>query len=94
MPETKKTYYDYTIERYRRDGENMIIWSIYNGQNIDRTMVQIKDMDETKIKECIRKSKNHKAEYVRKARVEILNDVIVKRRKQKIEKICSKLETK
>lgn len=90
----KKTYYEYTLERYKRDGENMNLWSIYNGSKLCRTMLKIKDMDETKIKECIRKSKNHSSLPVRIARIEILSDVLIKRRKQKLEKICLKLETR
>ena len=94
MEEIKKTYYEYALERYKRDGEDMNLWSIYDSSKLCRTMLKIKDMDETKIKECIRKSKNHNCVPVTKARIEILNDVIIKRRKHKIEKICSRLEIK
>jgi hypothetical protein len=96
MDETQRKYYDSTLKRYKRDGEDMIIWSVYNGRNIDgtvnRSYVKIKDLDDNRIKEGIRKSKNYNCAPVGITRIEILNDVILKRRIKKIEKICSKLE--
>ena len=94
MSETKKNYYHYALEKYLREGEDMIIWSVYNGKDNERTKVKIKDLDNIKIKEGIIKSKNYNSPPIRKARIEILSDVLIKRRFKKLEKICLKLETK
>ena len=97
MDETQRKYYNYTIKRYLKEGEDMIIWSVYKGRNedgtVNRTQVRIKDLNDTKIKEGIKKSEKYNCAPVGITRIEILNDVIVKRRKQKLDKICSKLVT-
>jgi len=97
MDKTQRKYYDCTIKRYLKEGEDMIIWSVYKGRNedgtVNRTQVRIKDLNDTKIKEGIKKSEKYNCAPVGITRIEILNDVIVKRRKQKLDKICSKLMT-
>lgn len=90
MQPVKKTYYYFAIERYKKEGEDMIIWSIDNG-GVERTKIRIKDLNDIEIKESIIKAKYHKCEPIKTARIEIFNDVLMKRRKLRIEKICSKL---
>ena len=96
MSKTKKTYYEYLLERYSKQGEDMVIWSVYNGKNIDGTLnqskVKIKDLDDDKIKECIKKFKNNIITPLKRGRIEIFDDVILKRRNKKLNKICSKLD--
>lgn len=89
MSETKKTIYEYMIERYERDGEDMSLWSVDNGKDTERTTVRIRDLDDSMLRETI--ERKHKTSYIRKARAKILTEVLLKRRTNKIKRICSNL---
>jgi hypothetical protein len=94
----KNKYYDYKMKRYLSEGEDMIIWSVYNGRNLDgtvnRTQIKIKDLNDIKIKESIKKFKNQNLTAIGMTKTEILNDVVLKRRTKKIQRICSRMVTR
>ncbi len=80
----KGNLYDYVMGRYKRQGLNMI----YETDSIE---IMIKDMDDSMIKNCMKTIKTGVQTEIGRAWFDIFVDVIVRRRKIKLEKIQSKM---
>ena len=85
--------YEELIKEYKELGTSMI-WTM-----MDRTDIMIKDMQTSHVKNCISMLSRREKNGIRKAWVYILEDVLVRRRTEKIDKIqnnikCKKQESK
>ena len=94
MAITGATYGDYNdsyseiLYEYKRYGDNLE-WEMKDG-----TMIKIKNMETSHVKNCINMMSKKHMNGTRRAWVEIFEDVIVKRRSQKINKLKENIKNK
>lgn len=80
--------YKEIIRLYKKRGDNME-WEMKDGN-----MIKIKNMESSHVKNCINMMNRKPSNQTRKAWIEIFEDVIVKRRTQKINKIKENIKNK
>ena len=78
-------YYNNIMDLYKREGFSML-WTMKDGDDI-----MIEDMKDSHIQNCINMMKRNPLTETRRAWIDILTDVQVKRRRLKIEKIKEKI---
>ena len=77
--------YDILLTGYKDAGFDME-WTMKDGTNI-----KIRDMEDSHVRNCIRMMKSKPTNQVREVWIKIFTDVEMKRRKLKLEKICSRI---
>lgn len=79
--------YDYLMDEYKYKGFDMV-WTMR-----DQTDIMIKDMRDSHIRNCINMLRRNALTDTRRGWIDIFTDVIIKRRKLKLDKIKSKLNS-
>lgn len=80
--------YDSILNEYKKYGDNLE-WEMKDG-----TMIKIKNMETSHVKNCINMMNRKQINQSRKAWIKIFEDVIIKRRTNKINKIKNNIECK
>ena len=75
------------LKRYEQDGFNTE-WRMKDG-----TIIKIKDMEDSHVRNSLNMLKRNSPNEIREAWIEVFTDVILKRRKLKLDKIKDKLNS-
>lgn len=80
------------------DDMNDVVWRQYEHEGFemrwrmkDGSWIRIKNMEDSHVKNCINMLRRNEPTETRKAWIEVFSDVIVKRRRLKLDKIMKKI---
>ena len=81
-------FYEDILEEYNEMGLEMT-WVMKDGKEI-----MLKDMEDSHIKNCLNMLKRNEPNEIRRGWIDIFEDVQIKRRCEKIEKIANEIKNK